>query len=165
MEKIPTPVQRGLSGLIVALAFGACATKAPPPPPVAVNQVEAQRPAPPAQVASSGAEQAPSCELENIYFGFDSSDLDEQAKEVLARDQKCAMQKGAASLRVVGMTDPRGTEEYNLALGDRRAQNAARYLNALGAAAPEAKSLGSEMAQGNDEAGWANDRRTEVQLK
>lgn len=166
METIPTRVHRGVSGLILALAFAACATKAPAPPATtANNEVETPRPAPPAQVANAGAEQPSPCELESIYFGFDSSDLDPQAKEVLARDQKCAQQKGATSLRVVGMTDPRGTEEYNLALGDQRAKSAARYLSALGAPEPEATSLGAEMAKGHDEDSWAHDRRTEVQLK
>jgi peptidoglycan-associated lipoprotein len=165
MGTIRTRVQRGVSGLMLALAFGACATKAPAPPVTANNLVETQRAAPPAKVASAGAEQPSSCELESIYFGFDSSDLDLKAKEVLARDQKCAQQKGATSLRVVGMTDPRGTEEYNLALGDQRAKNAARYLSTLGVTEADAKSLGSEMAKGHDEESWAHDRRTEVQLK
>jgi len=166
METISTRVHRGLSGLILAVAFGACASKAPPPPATAANNdVDTQRQAPPSKVASAGAEQSGSCELESVYFGFDSSDLDPKAKEVLARDQKCAQEKGAKSLRVVGMTDPRGTEEYNLALGDRRARNAARYLSALGTPEPESTSVGAEMAKGSDEDSWAHDRRTEVQLK
>lgn len=165
METKPTRVYRGVSGLTLALALGACATKAPAPPVTAQNEIDSQRPAPPAQVASAGAEQPTTCELESVYFGFDSSELDAQARDVLARDQKCARQKGATGLRVVGMTDPRGTEEYNLALGDQRAKATARYLGAIGAPEPEASSVGSEMAKGHDEDTWAQDRRTEVQLK
>ncbi len=168
METMSIRARRGASGLILALAFGACAAKAPAPPATAANSnntgTGTRSPAAPATVASAGGEQA-SCELESVYYGFDSSDLDSQAKEVLARNQKCAQQKGATGLRLVGMTDPRGTEEYNLALGDRRAQNAARYLAALGTAQPEATSVGAEMAKGSDEESWARDRRTDLQLK
>ena len=62
------------------------------------------------------------------------------------------------------MTDPRGTEEYNLALGDRRARMAANYLIALGARADrvDVRSVGEEQASGTDEAGWARDRRADV---
>lgn len=165
MQSTPTRFIRGLSSVLLALAFGACATKAPPAP-VTAQAPQAQAPvAPPTATINQTATAAAPCELEHVYFDFDSSDLDDRAKETLARDQRCAQQKGATTLRVVGMTDPRGTEEYNLALGDRRARNAARYLSALGAPEPEASSLGSEMAKGDDEIGWANDRRTEVQLK
>lgn len=164
METMPTRVYRGLSAVLFVMVCGGCATKTPPPP-VTAPVPRAETTERPVATASQNTSQAGPCELESVHFDFDSSDLDEKAREVLARDQRCAREKGATSLRVVGMTDPRGTEEYNLALGDRRARNAARYLNALGAPAPEATSMGSVMAKGEDEIGWAYDRRTEVQLK
>jgi peptidoglycan-associated lipoprotein len=59
-----------------------------------------------------------------------------------------------------GVTDPRGTEEYNIALGDRRAQAVRAYLVSLGIeqARIAVTSVGEEMAQGSDESGWAQDR-------
>ena len=67
-------------------------------------------------------------------------------------------------MHLIGRTDPRGTEEYNLALGDRRAQSAQKYLGSLG---PNAKlthsSMGEEQATGTDETGWARDRRVDLQ--
>jgi peptidoglycan-associated lipoprotein len=61
------------------------------------------------------------------------------------------------------LTDPRGTEEYNMALGDRRAQSAKTYMKALGVAAElSASSMGEEIASGTDEGSWARDRRVDI---
>ncbi|HEY8432102.1 MAG TPA: OmpA family protein, partial [Sandaracinaceae bacterium] len=59
--------------------------------------------------------------------------------------------------------DPRGTEEYNLALGERRARAVQSYLQNLGidASRIHASSMGEEMASGTDEASWARDRRVD----
>ena len=65
---------------------------------------------------------------------------------------------------VVGMTDPSGTEEYNLALGERRANAAVKYLGALGLESKSLKavSVGEESASA-DESTWSKDRRAEPQ--
>jgi len=105
------------------------------------------------------------CELAHVYFEFDSSELDQRAKDVLAQDYDCARKRGLTSLRVTGMTDPQGVEEYNLALGDRRAKAAARYLSALGAKPPETTSVGEEMASGSDRESWSRDRRAELEAR
>ena len=67
-------------------------------------------------------------------------------------------------VRITGAADPRGTEEYNLALGDRRATSVKRFLSALGVAdtAIETVSTGEEFATGTDESTWARDRRAEI---
>ena len=99
-----------------------------------------------------------------VYFDFDSSDI---RKDQVARIQVNAEfvntnQKGY-EVRIEGNTDPRGTNEYNMALGERRALNAKKYLMNLGV--DEAKlttvSYGEErlLLQGNDELSWAQDRR------
>ena len=74
---------------------------------------------------------------------------------------------GAKGVRVVGLTDPRGTEEYNLALGERRARASGDFSRALGVPAQEVEiaSVGEELARGQDEAGWAADRRADIQPK
>jgi len=163
----PARISVRVSGLFLMGALAACGAKPPPPPTTAATTHEGLRePYPSRSAVAAGVVAEPTaCELTSVYFEFDSSSLDQRAKDTLASDHKCAKQRGAAGLRVVGMTDPRGTEEYNLALGDRRARAAARYLNALGGSAPEATSVGAEMANGADESGWARDRRADLQVK
>jgi len=67
---------------------------------------------------------------------------------------------------VNGMADARGTEEYNLALSDRRARSVTSYLGSFGIDANRVtiRGLGEEMAKGQDEAGWQQDRRAEIRL-
>lgn len=107
------------------------------------------------------------CTLTPIYFSYDSNDLGLEARDALSRVAGCLKARGSGGdtrTVLVGMTDPRGTEEYNLALGDRRARSAMSYLASLGVdtGAIDARSLGEEQATGRDETGWARDRRVEV---
>ncbi len=69
-------------------------------------------------------------------------------------------QGSGVSLLLSGAADPRGTEEYNIALGERRAQAVRSYLVSLGldGNSVSTTSVGEEMASGTDEAGWARDR-------
>jgi peptidoglycan-associated lipoprotein len=101
-----------------------------------------------------------------VFFDFDSSDI---RKDQVARIQVNAEfintnQKGY-EVRIEGNTDPRGTNEYNMALGERRALNAKKYLINLGV--DETKlttvSYGEErlLVQGNDEMSWAQNRRAD----
>ena len=77
----------------------------------------------------------------------------------------CVQRRGGSNVAVTGMTDPRGTEEYNLALGDRRAQTVAGYMGSLGVSDVSTSSVGEEYARGSDEQGFANDRRAEIQTR
>ena len=106
------------------------------------------------------------CELQPVYFGFDSSTLDDSARSQLGNVASCIRERGLNALHLTGLTDPRGTEEYNMALGDRRAQSAKAYLKSLGLAADvSASSMGEELANGADESGWGRDRRVDVREK
>ena len=107
------------------------------------------------------------CQLETVYFAFDSSTLESSARDAIAKNAQCIRQRSMSGVKVTGFTDPRGTEEYNLALGDRRARSVEQYMGSLGV---EAKSLstasmGEEMSKGEDESGWARDRRVEFTQK
>lgn len=103
------------------------------------------------------------CELSAVYFGFDSSTLDDAARNQLSSVASCIQSRDLKSIHLTGLTDPRGTEEYNMALGDRRAQAAKSYLKSLGVAADvSASSMGEELANGTDESGWSRDRRVDV---
>ncbi len=115
---------------------------------------------------SGGDTGAGSCSVSAVYFAFDSSDLDGRARSTLEENARCINARDARA-RVVGMTDPRGTEEYNLALGDRRARTVTSYMSNLGVdqSRVNVRSVGEEHAQGEDESGWANDRRADIQLQ
>jgi peptidoglycan-associated lipoprotein len=104
------------------------------------------------------------CTLDAVYFEFDSSTLDDSARSKLGEAASCIKQRGLKAVHVTGLTDPRGTEEYNLALGDRRAQSAKKYLETLGLEATlSSSSMGEELATGSDEGSWSRDRRVDFQ--
>ncbi len=107
------------------------------------------------------------CSLETVYFGFDSSELSSQARDAIESAVTCLRANQAqARLHVTGATDPEGTEEYNLALGERRAHAVQAYLTNLGVepARVTTASVGEEMASGEDEAGWARDRHASTRV-
>jgi peptidoglycan-associated lipoprotein len=101
--------------------------------------------------------------LDDIYFEFDQYSLGDEAKAVLARHAAWLAARPTVRVMVEGHCDERGTVEYNLALGDKRARAARDYLASLGV--PESRlsaiSLGKERPKdpGQDEAGWAKNRR------
>ncbi len=119
------------------------------------------------QVATSTVEPEPPtptagpCSLDTLFFDYESSDLTPAARNALETAARCIRDRNIPHVTVVGHTDPRGTEEYNLALGDRRARAVMQYLTALGvpAATFDASSRGEEDAAGEDEGGWSRDRR------
>jgi peptidoglycan-associated lipoprotein len=103
------------------------------------------------------------CQLSPIYFEYDSSDLDPRARDALSADAQCIQQREMSSVTLVGHCDPRGTEEYNLALGERRAQTVRTYLGNLGVDTGRVNttSMGEEMAE-DDESTWPQARRVDV---
>ncbi len=154
---------RSLSALAFAAALVACGGNPPPQPQApaaaAAPPVEAERNV---QLTPTTPSTGETCELRTVYFGFDDSVLDQSSKDAIAAAVDCYRRNGApANLHLTGATDPRGTEEYNLALGERRAQSVRSYLISLGieSAKIQVSSVGHEMASGTDEEGWRQDRR------
>lgn len=103
--------------------------------------------------------------LEKIYFDFDSENLSEAARNTLTKNADVMKKQPAQKIRIEGNCDERGSAEYNLALGERRAKSAQQYLITLGVK-PERLttiSYGKEKpaVSGNDEASWAKNRRDE----
>lgn len=116
--------------------------------------------------ATHGAEHAAAadgCALSPVYFEYDSNTIDARARESLARDAGCLRARPSATVTLVGGTDERGTEEYNFALGERRARAVQGYLTNAGIEAERVRvhSVGEEWASGQDESGMARDRRVE----
>ncbi len=105
------------------------------------------------------------CSLQPVYFGYDSSDLDGAAGGAMQSNATCIQERDIQSVRLTGHCDPRGTEEDNLALGDRRARAAASYLQNLGVdrSRVQTRAMGEEMASGSDESGWSRDRRVDFE--
>jgi peptidoglycan-associated lipoprotein len=99
-------------------------------------------------------------------FDFDRFELTAQDRQVLQQVATCLTSgplKGK-KLELVGRADPRGTEEYNLGLGDRRAHTVSEYLQRLGVQSIDAKTRGALDATGTDEASWAHDRRVDLRV-
>lgn len=71
------------------------------------------------------------CQLSSVYFSYDSSQLDSEARAVLQENADCIKERNLR-VRVEGHCDERGTAEYNLALGERRANSVVNYLTSMG---------------------------------
>lgn len=104
----------------------------------------------------------------NPTFDYDKDDLAPEDRAVLDQLAQCLMTgalKGK-TVALVGRADPRGTEEYNMGLGSRRAGAVSTYLARLGVGEPQlqATTRGALDATGTDEAGWQKDRRVDIQL-
>jgi peptidoglycan-associated lipoprotein len=105
---------------------------------------------------------------EDVYFDYDAYTLSDPAKRTL--DEKVAFLKRYAKVKVTveGHCDERGTTEYNLALGERRANSALQYLNNSGVGRTNLTTLsyGKEhpASTGHDEAAWAKNRRAHFVL-
>ena len=101
-------------------------------------------------------------------FDYDKDELHPDDRAVLDQLAQCLMSgalKGK-SVSLIGRADPRGTEEYNMGLGSRRAQSVGTYLKHLGVGDPQlgVTTRGSLDATGTDEAGWQKDRRVDITL-
>jgi peptidoglycan-associated lipoprotein len=122
-----------------------------------------------ATVNVDGAAAAAALSIRTVYFDFDSFALREESKPVIENHAKALAAERRRRMMVEGHTDERGGREYNLALGQKRAEAVVRSLILLGAAENqlEAVSFGKERpaVQGSDEAAWAKNRRAELKDK
>jgi peptidoglycan-associated lipoprotein len=109
------------------------------------------------------------CAMMRVHFAFNSSEIDPADKTALERSARCLKADHALHVAIEGNADERGTEEYNLALGDRRATSVATWLESLGTSATQLKtvSFGKEnpLCIVHDEACWASNRRASVKPK
>ncbi|MAQ70776.1 MAG: peptidoglycan-associated lipoprotein [Alphaproteobacteria bacterium] len=100
---------------------------------------------------------------DRVFFGYDSSDLTGEARSTLDRQASWLQQYPNLSITIEGHADERGTREYNLALGERRANAVRNYLTALGVPASRVSviSYGKErpVVFGSDTQSWAQNRR------
>jgi peptidoglycan-associated lipoprotein len=132
-------------------------TRVPPPPTSAPTDVESS--ALPADVAAINARGY----LKDAFFDYDKADLRDDARTALSTDAEWLKRYRSIQFLIEGHCDERGTSEYNLALGDRRANAAKEYLVSLGVDASRIKtvSYGKERPFCNDssEDCWQQNRR------
>jgi peptidoglycan-associated lipoprotein len=108
-------------------------------------------------------QRAQNFENEDVYFDFDSYVLSDPAKRILDTKTEFLKRYPKVKVTIEGHCDERGTTEYNLALGERRAQSALQYLVNSGISQQRLGTIsyGKErpIATGHDEASWAKNRR------
>jgi peptidoglycan-associated lipoprotein len=163
---------RNLLVALAALSATACATNAARNPSleeVGARAAPAAAPAPAPAVAREDAPAAPTqplpCTLTRVHFAFDSTLLDAEARDALGGTARCIAQKKIPDVVIEGHADERGTEAYNIALGQRRAEAVRGFLQKLGVASKtEAVSFGEAypVEQGSSERAWAANRRAEL---
>jgi peptidoglycan-associated lipoprotein len=175
-----------LPALVVALTVGACAKKTPPiarptpPPPDETSSTLPDRPpAPPEPVREPTVPSEPissdplvtndidvinqNSPFQPVFYAYDSSEVDPDGQQVLNANAEILRKYPTWVITIEGHSDERGTAEYNLALGERRAASARRYLVSLGIPGDRLKtvSYGKEFPfdPGHDAAAWAKNRR------
>ena len=156
------------------------ATAASPPTSATTNTTEipVTRPAPPAQTplaatpptgqsgtsaTSSETTAETTAGLQDVFFDFDTARIRPDQRQVLSQDLEWLRAHPQAKLNIQGNCDERGTPEYNLGLGERRAERVKEYLTTEGVTPDRLStvSFGSEhpFAQGHDESAWKQNRR------
>lgn len=170
---------------IVVLTAAACAKKQPPvarpaPPPATTGGTTGETPAPPEPVSEPvpvppeplAEDEIGSRSLDDLnrdsplrpaFFALDSSEITGDAVQVLQQNAEVLKKYPTWQITIEGHCDERGTAEYNLGLGERRAIAARDYLVSLGIAADRLRtvSYGKEFPfdPGHDESAWAKNRR------
>jgi peptidoglycan-associated lipoprotein len=111
----------------------------------------------------SEEEQIANCALDPVYFDFDSSTIRSDMRDVLQANAQCIRDRSISSVSLEGNCDPRGTTEYNYALGERRASAVKRVIVGHGVPGRSLRtvSYGEDRASGTGEDSWARDRRVD----
>ena len=162
-------------GVILAAALAAlgCAsrkqvtTATPEAPPA--TQAETPSTAPPPPPPSTSETSEPRTSLQDAFFDFDAADLRADAKTSLENNARYMEQNGTSRAIIEGHCDERGSVEYNLALGERRAKVARDFLVSYGIATGRLTTIsyGKERPfdSGHDESSWAKNRRAHFVAK
>jgi peptidoglycan-associated lipoprotein len=156
--------------IAAALVVAGCAKKhpaeLPPPPwPAPTDQGPQTQGGPVSDqvVPGSAADFRRSVQADTIHFGTDKYDIDDPSHAILDSQAQWLARYPAVHITIEGHCDERGTREYNLALGDRRANSAKNFLVSAGVSASRISviSYGKErpVATGSDEDAWAQNRR------
>lgn len=171
--------------VLLSVVVGACSKKTPPvarpmPPPMSGAETAPPAPPPPPSPVAEPVPVPPmpmedtigskslddlnrDSPLKPLFFGLDRSDVDAEGQVILQANAAVLKQFPSWQITIEGHCDERGTAEYNLALGERRALAARTYLVSLGIPADMVKtvSYGKEFPfdSGHDDAAWSKNRR------
>jgi len=159
---------RVATGLMLAstIALAACQKKAPeelPPPPTETAPAPAPAPSGPGVGSQQHFIDAVGQQNTVVYFDTDQYNIDAEDQAKLQRKAQYFSQYSQVNFTIEGHADERGTREYNLALGERRANAAKNYLVSVGVPANRIRTIsyGKErpVALGSNQAAWAQNRR------
>ncbi|HEX8043132.1 peptidoglycan-associated lipoprotein Pal [Candidatus Deferrimicrobium sp.] len=161
--KKQTVKSEGAQGAPGAAAPGEAPVKEAPPPPVKVA------PAPPAEAPGVAVTEEKPSQFDDVRFDFDKSEVKEDGRKTSQVVANYMKKNPKAKLLIEGHCDERGTAEYNMALGERRAAAVMSYLVSLGVSkgALSTVSFGKEkpLDPGHNEEAWAKNRRAHFVLK
>jgi len=154
--------------LVLSLFIFGCAKKPVVKPPEPVPEVVQ-----PAETPSEPEIRYPDwqniAEVKTIYFDFDSSEIKPEARKILENNAQFLVKSTEVVVLVEGHCDERGTIEYNLGLGQRRAKAVRDYYIALGVSADRIGTIsyGKEkpVDPGHNEEAWAKNRRAETKVR
>jgi len=162
-------VTRLASVVLVGFGLVACASSGSNQTPVETRQLQPEPELPDRNRADQRTETRSEISLQTVYFDYDEARLRPDAKESLRRNAEYLRSVPNAVVELQGNCDERGTEEYNLALGKRRAESAKQYLADLGI--PDRRlttvSFGEEnpAVAGSGDSVWAKNRRVDFVLR
>lgn len=149
--------------VLVALSLSACRKHVAENPPSVIDAPVASTRAPPPAIQDEIRRN-----FERVNFAFDSSSLDGPSRAALARNAEIMTAYPSLRVEVQGHCDERGTTNYNMALGQRRAASVTSFLSSQGVASSRlvAISYGEErpLSRGDSESIWAQNRRAEFRL-
>ena len=157
-----------LVGILVLLLFSFCGKKPPveePTPPVVTEE---ETPTTPPEIPTEEVtKEEIQKDLQPIHFDFDRYALRPEDRDILSRNAQVLKENPAVKIRIEGNCDERGTVEYNLALGEKRARAAMDYLVNLGVSADRVSIItyGKERANRcHNEGCWSGDRRDDFMI-
>ena len=137
--------------------------EAKPPIEKAITEEPSEKPVKPVQPS-----EAQEGVLKDIHFQYDKYNLTDEAAGIIAANAEYLMKHPEAKILIEGNCDERGTEEYNLALGEKRAKSTLDYLVSLGTPQERMKFISYGKSQaldpGNNEAAWAKNRRAQFTI-
>jgi peptidoglycan-associated lipoprotein len=149
-------------------AGAAAAPRPPEPPPIPADPSVRAEPLLPLNDQPIEAINGPNSPLKPVFFGLDGDTIDEEARQALEANAELLRTYNTWVITIEGHCDERGTAEYNLALGERRALAARNYLVSLGISADRLRtvSYGKEFPfdPGHAETAWAANRRAHFML-
>ncbi len=162
-----------LAALLIGGLVAGCATQsneesspAPAPAPTAMSTTPGARPAPGTNVAGVRSAAVPMPQGRSVYYEYDRSEIRADGAKVVDANTQYLREHPDLKVKVEGNADERGSREYNLALGQRRADAVQKRMQILGIPSDriESVSYGKEKPKsaGHDESSWSENRRSDI---